>query len=398
MTGCLLLLLVQDAEALRDLADPDPQAAWRGAHALVERGDRAVVPAAVKLLRDPRGGARMPVLHVLGRLGAPADGVRVAPLLDVEDPEVRLAALQALGEMRAIGQAAAAARFLGHPGGEFRQAAVRALGLMGSRVHAAAIAERLSDLAVIRWEAAKALAALGAREHAGAVAALLAEGAEPPVIEALGRLGRRDFAPQVVPFLEHAEPGIRWRAVEALGRMDAREDADDVVHLLHDTEHYVRLKAVRALGALGVRARDLAERIRDENHEVALAAAEETVYLGGPDEDGIVLASLESADLQTREAALVAATGRRLKAAEPILKVQLREAEGRQRELLQAALARLAEPEAPKLEARKRVETRADLEALLAGSGVAVPPGEPLRRLPAGTRLAARVWVDAASK
>ncbi len=484
------------------LADRDPGVAWQAAFTLLAMEARDVAPSLVPLLKDAAGELRPNVVHALGRLGRPEHGPLVAPLLEDAVDDVRVAAVRLLGELGSRAHAGAVAKQLGHPDPAHRLAALTSLADMGARDFAAPIAERLGDAQfLVRWEAARALGRLRASEHATAVIALLQdEGAEPPVIEAIGALGRRDSAPHLLPYLEHFDPGIRWRAVRALGQIDAFEDAAPLVAALGDLEDYVRLMAVRALGELGSRASAGAvfERLRDPNTEVVHAAFWETLYLGGAAEEKALPGLLGHPDPVVREAALelLAAGGRRESL--PAVRTLLRDSDGAFRWRVVRALGRLGEdpavlkealakgdpltrpqavfalarvapgetgpleallqeaasplrlaagfalgrggrPEqrrrlaeflehsrdpdyrhladelldlllrrhAPALaaglerdlKAAKRIETRADLDALLNQGGIALsgaPPGPLKRRLPAGTSLKARHWISAA--
>src|SRR6185503_18295807 len=99
-------------------------------------------------------------------------------------------------------------RFLDAVEPTHRQAAIASLAAMGARETAEQIGKHLNDPAtLVRWESVRALGHLQAREFAGQIVAMAEEdGAQSPVIEALGRLGQRDLAPHLLPFLENIEP------------------------------------------------------------------------------------------------------------------------------------------------------------------------------------------------
>jgi len=268
------------------LKDPDLRVSWQAAFTLVEMEARERVPEIAPLLKNPDGTVRLNVVHVLGRLGSREHGPLVAPLLDDADPAIQLAAIQVLGRFKAREYSGRIARYLESADPLLRQEAISALGSMNARDLAGKIAERLTDGEVlVRWESLRALGRLKAKDHAGAIVAMGDEdGAQAPLLEALGQLGLRELAPHIIPMLEIPDPGIRWRAVKALGCVDAKDDAGKIATMLKDEDNYVRRCALRALAAVGSReyAGDMLALLRDEEAEVCECAAEEAALLASP--------------------------------------------------------------------------------------------------------------------
>ncbi|HLY11005.1 MAG TPA: HEAT repeat domain-containing protein [Planctomycetota bacterium] len=270
------------------LQDPEFRVAWVAAFTLVQMEARESVPQIAPLLKNADGTVRLNVLHVLGRLGSREHGPLLAPLLDDPDSTVQLAAVQVLGRFGAREYSGRVARFLESADPALRQEAVAALAGMNARDLSAKIAERLADgELLVRWEAIRALGRLKAKEHAGALVAMSDEnGAEAPLLEAMGELGLRELAPHILPMLETPDAGIRWRAVRALGSVDAKDDAERISAMLKDPDSYVRRSALRALAAVGARhhAADMLALLRDEEAEVCESAAEETSLLASAEQ------------------------------------------------------------------------------------------------------------------
>ena len=329
------------------LKDPDSRVAWQAAFSLVQMDARDRVPELVPMLKDPESSVRQNVLHALGRLGSSDHGALLAPLLDDEDPAVRFAAVRALGELGADAYAGQVARFLDEPDPVRRQAVIAALAGMNAKDRADEIAKHLSDAELlVRWEAIRALGRLGAREHAGAIVSMAGEdGAQAPVLEAMGALGMRELAPHIIPFLENVEPGIRWRAVRALGSVDARDDAKRVAGMLKDDDSFVRLTALEALSALGAAAQtgEMLARLQDEDPDVSQAAAEETALLLAPLQVPEVAGLLGAGDSFLRWSALRLLVAAEARGALPAIQARL-QGPGQEDWNLLWALGRLGGP------------------------------------------------------
>jgi len=270
------------------LKDPEIRVSWQASFSLVEMEARERVPEIAPLLKNDEGTVRLNVLYVLGRLGSREHGPLLAPLLDDADPSIQLAAVQVLGRFKAKEYSGKVARYLESADPILRQEAITALGNMNARDLAGKIAERLSDAEVlVRWESIRALGRLKAKEHAGAIVAMGDEdGAQAPLLEAMGELGLRELAPHIIPMLEIPDPGIRWRAVKALGSVDAKDDTEKIAKMLKDEDNYVRRCALRALAAVGTREHvgEMLALLKDEEAEVCECAAEETALLASPEQ------------------------------------------------------------------------------------------------------------------
>lgn len=305
------------------LQDKDIRVAWQAAFALVEMEARERVPETAKLLKGADGSVRLNVLHVLGRLGSREHGPLLAPLLDDPDTTVQVAAIQVLGRFKAKEYAPRVMKFLDSADPTFRQEAITALAGMDARDAAGKIAERLADGEIlVRWEAIRALGKLKAREHAGAIVAAGDEdGAQAPLLEALGELGMRELAPHILPMLEIPDPGIRWRAVKALGCVDAKDETEKMAGMLKDADNFVRRCALRALAAVGSRERsaEMLALLRDEEAEVCECAAEETALLASPEQLKAVEPYLGDEDPFIRWSALHLLVAARSRAALPAI-------------------------------------------------------------------------------
>src|SRR5882672_1996247 len=305
------------------LRDKDIRVAWQAAFTLVEMEARERVVEVAPLMKDGEGSVRLNVLHVLGRLGSREHGPLLAPLLDDADAAIQSSAIQVLGRFGAREFSGRVARFLESADPVLRQEAVAALGGMGARDTAKQIAERLTDGEIlVRWEAVRTLGKLKAREYAGAIAAMNdEEGAEAPVLEALGELGLRELAPQILPSLDIPDAGIRWRAVKALGCVDAKNDTDSMVRMLKDPDSYVRRCALQALAAVGAKQRseEMLALLRDEEAEVCEVAAEESCLLANAAQLKSAEALLDDEDPFIRWSALHLLAGAGCRAALPAL-------------------------------------------------------------------------------
>jgi len=257
--------------------------AWEATYTLIQLGARDRVPEMVPLIKDGEGSLRPNVLHAILNLGTRDHAPLLAPYLSDDDPGVSLAAVQALGRFRAREYSAKIVPFLEADDPGHRQAAITALADMGDRDKAGKIAERLSDThTLVRWDAVRALGRLKAREYAGQIVAMAEEdGAQAPVLDAMGALGMRELAPHILPFLDFPEPGIRWRAVRALGGVDAKDDAPRLAEMLKDEDSFVRISALQSLSAMGARdqAGPMIALLRDEEIDVCKTAVEETSAL-----------------------------------------------------------------------------------------------------------------------
>jgi HEAT repeat protein len=309
------------------LQDSDRRVSWEAAYALIQMDARDRVPDLVPLLKDSASSLRPNVLHALLRLGNREHAPLLEPLLGDPDPAVAIAAVRVLGQVGARDAAPRILRFLEAPDPSHRQAAIEALASMGARDQAAKIAERLNDeVTLVRWEAVRALGRLEAREFAGRIVASVEDdGGQAPGLEAMGRLGLRELAPHILPFLETPDPGIRWRAVRALGDVDAKNDAARIADLLKDPDSFVRICALQALAALGSREHvgKMLSLLKDEESDVCLAAAEEAAVLAGADEVRTVVPLLGNEDPVVRLSALRLLVGAGAKEALPDIVARL---------------------------------------------------------------------------
>lgn len=322
--------------------------AWRAAEVLLQFDARDRVPQMAPYLKAADGSLRPNVLHVLLRLGGPEHGKLVAPFLDDRDADLAIAAVELLGRFGSREYAERIVRFLDAGEPNHRQAALASLAAMGARETSERIGKYLNDPAVlVRWQAVRSLGILRAREFAGQIVAMADEnGAQAPVIEALGRFGQRELAPHLLPFLEDIEPGIRWRAVKALGDVDAKDDANRLAEMLHDIDSYVRRCALRSLAAMGAKeqAAKMLALLRDEEPEVCKEAAEEASALLTPEQLQSIEPLAGDEDGFIRWAAIRLLVAAEAKGALPALVERLRAGTDSTRDLVWA-VGRLGGPE-----------------------------------------------------
>lgn len=330
------------------LQHADFAVAWQATETLLQLDARDRVPQMAPLLKSADGSLRPNVLHAMLRLGGREHGPLVAPLLDDADADVAIAAVELLGRFGSREYAERIVRFLDASEPTHRQAAITSLAAMGARETAERIGKHLNDPAVlVRWEAIRALGRLRAREFAGQIVAMADEnGAQAPVIEALGRFGQRELAPHLLPFLEDIEPGIRWRAVRALGHVDAKDDATRIAEMLHDLDSYVRRCALQSLAAMGAKeqAAKMVALLRDEEPEVSKEAAEEASALLTPELIRSVVPLAGDDDGFVRWSAVRLLAAAEAKGAVPALEERLRAGTGSARDLVWA-LGRLGGPD-----------------------------------------------------
>lgn len=314
--------------------------AWQATETLVHLDARDRVPQMAPLLKGADGSIRPNVLHGMLRLGGHEHGRLVAPYLDDADADVAIAAVELLGRYGSREYADRIVRFLDSGEPNHRQAALASLAAMGAREASERIGKHLNDPAVlVRWQAVRALGQLRAREFAGQIVAMADEnGAQAPVIEALGRFGLRELAPHLLPFLEDIEPGIRWRAVRALGDVDAKDDAPRLAEMLQDLDSYVRRWALRSLAAMGSKdqAVKMLALLRDEEPEVTREAAEETSVLATPEQLKAAAALAGDDDGFVRWGAIRLLVGAEAKGALPALLERLKAGSGSTGELVRA--------------------------------------------------------------
>jgi HEAT repeat protein len=322
--------------------------AWRATEILLQFEARDRVPQIAPLLKGADGSLRPNVLQALTRLGGREHGKLVAPFLDDADPDVALAAVELLGRFGSGEYAERIVRFLDSGEPTHRQAAIASLAAMGARETAEQIGKHLHDpAALVRWETVRALGHLRAREFAGQIVAMAEEdGAQAPVIEALGRLGQRELAPHLLPFLEVIEPGLRWRAVRALGDIDAKDDANRIAEMLQDLDSYVRRCALQALAVMGAKeqAGKMAALLRDEDPEVSKETAEQASALMTAEQLKSVLPLAGDEDGFVRWSAIRLLVRAEAKGSVPSLVERLRSGTGATRDLVWA-IGRLGGPE-----------------------------------------------------
>ncbi|HEX6739892.1 MAG TPA: HEAT repeat domain-containing protein [Vicinamibacteria bacterium] len=312
------------------LADPDPVVKARSAEALGRVGGPRASPALVKFIQDtlPREGG---VLTIRGDdPGSERDpwlGLRLAlfALVKLKDTAAAEQVLLSSGRPRFDWWASswAAMRLEHAPLRPVLAAAVaandplsRALGARGlGAIKDPGAAELLTPLLRDGDErvVVAALRALGAAGDArGAAAAASVLKTENPTVlaEALSALARlppdRALRATIVPFLGHADPGVRAAALPMLARMDREEFALVLSSMDPDPVWFVRAALAGALGEAGdeVSLGVLGAMVKNEEPRVLAAVLEALRKARGADAREVLVRHLEHADLGVRAAAV----------------------------------------------------------------------------------------------
>jgi HEAT repeat protein len=155
----------------------------------------------------------------------------------------------------------------------------------------------------VRIVAASALGRLGAKETALEIVKLLQDREAGRVgAWALERLEARETAPEIAKLLAHESGTVRCTAAELLGRLGAKDTAPEIVKLLTDPEYPVRVCALDALRALGAKetAPGLARLLAHADQEVRTGAAYLLAKLGGKEAAPEIVRLLADADSGVR--------------------------------------------------------------------------------------------------
>jgi len=248
-------------ESLRALAESARDAGWTlDGHAFLEhvqnRGVRAYVPLVVPFLRHSDPAFRGLAAQRLGRLGARETTEAVVRLLEDPDPTVCAAAVQCLGEWRATDHYPKLVPLLNARASQEVLVAVN--GLLSStdaRPCASLVAGRLSDAdRENRLLAIQALGGMGAADHAGRLAKFLEDpSARHSAFSALSVMGAADQAEKLVPFLQSTDVYEKIAAARALGRMGRPDLIPNLIPLLKESGSDVAWTATQAILDLGPR-------------------------------------------------------------------------------------------------------------------------------------------------
>jgi len=248
------------AAALRplasDRADPDRVAAL---FALGEAGSLSV-PAMLAALCDEDAAARRVAAHVLGDLGAAADGLAsteavealLAALTDT-DASVRKAACMGLAAMPGKNAIERVARQLeATDSHHLASELVTVLAMSGLRSEACLLSLLESKSENVRGLAAEALGAIGSSKAVPRLIALFDPQHGGPVNQsatvALAMIGSETAVPLVSMLADEREP-VGRRAEDALVAMRGGRVVDAILAVLDDKSPRVRASAIRILGA-----------------------------------------------------------------------------------------------------------------------------------------------------
>ncbi|MBN1200619.1 MAG: HEAT repeat domain-containing protein [Anaerolineae bacterium] len=219
---------------------------------LGELGDKAAIPALIKLLRGNDWRARDVAARALGQIKAVA---AVPVLLDT----LRVRAPGPFGGGGNVMVITAALRDIGEP----------------------AIPVLIDALDDADWQI---------RLHA---------------TDVLGDIGGEDVVPALIDSLHDPEARVRWRAAEALANTGNISAVPDLVRALRDSEHEVRISAASALGRIGDAAAvpGLIDKLRDRDWRARWAAAE-ALWRIGEAAVAPLLAALRENDERVRPVAI----------------------------------------------------------------------------------------------
>jgi HEAT repeat protein/cytochrome c2 len=122
-------------------------------------------------------------------------------------------------------------------------------------------------------------------------------------IEGLARIAAKESLPKIVERLADADASVRTAALLAAGYFG---DAPSVAKLLADSDPDVRKTALRVLDEAGAGAADVAGRLKDEDGNVRILAAETLSSLGARDQIPALRAALGDSDPDVVWAVLLA--------------------------------------------------------------------------------------------
>lgn len=231
------------------LEDEDPEASGKARLVLAVADARELVPELLKRLKDKGVGAPPEVIGLLGDLDVQDARPEILKLLKGPGPSLRAEAVKALGALKAQEAIPAIVELLKDEDEFVRSAGAQALGDLGAANAVPALTALLDDPDdQVRWTALESLVVLRARDAAvPQLLKVLNDGAREPKVRsaaarALGELGVKEAAPQLVKALNMAPIEVQEGAAEALCVLGLREGVPRVL----DSEHLGVLNALRA--------------------------------------------------------------------------------------------------------------------------------------------------------
>ena len=272
-------------EILPLLEEKDKDIRWAAAYALRRARARELVPDVISLLAHKDADVRMVAAWLLGRLGDRRASPHVAKLLADEKEGVRETAAIALKRLGGSEAVPTILRLLDEVPRHRRQMlygldTLYALDTLDFEQAIPHIAKLLvvGDPNPERAAAVVLFGRNGRREQAPRIARLLGEWEDYRLLwrvaDALGSLGAREYARDLVPLLSHPEEWVRYQAVGALGKIGTKEQAIEIVPLLHDPKDMVRNPAIRALGKIGTERElpNIRPLLKDRNEHIRASA------------------------------------------------------------------------------------------------------------------------------
>ena len=292
---------------------------------------KGAVDAARRILTAPETPAprRRNAIRALAAAAGPDATARLEALLDHEDATVRAAAVEELTVRDARGSARKVTSLL-RPDADagvvsavleylrrcrVREAAPAILSVAPgldahlekeAMVTAGFLADAAAEKELLRLvqdapssDLADAVAIAGLRDSLPRWKKLLEAPDRDLAIEALERLGSRESAPMIRPFLNGRAARTRVLAVHALGRLVGKEAVGDLRPLLSDRSGMVRAAAAEALGRLGAEeaAAGLLRLLEDPSTPARIAAAKALARMGREDGVGVLLREAARGDV-----------------------------------------------------------------------------------------------------
>lgn len=262
VSGLLLLAAMGACEAGRSDGPPPPTPVVQEGTGEVVDGDYTGLPEPLRqALIDTHAGlpeGRLEGLRALAVLADPRALPRLSELLEDDDSRVRCQAAEAAGRLGADGRplADALAAHLGtDPVAAVRQCALLALARVGGDTALDRLLAFLAEAGPNRLE--DAIDALGRLGRIEAVPALVPhlEASDRSLVRtverSLARIGPGG-APQVRPYLDSDEATARCAAAAVLARLESLEDEPKLRRMARlDSSSDVRICALGALGRLG---------------------------------------------------------------------------------------------------------------------------------------------------
>ena len=217
---------------------------------------RRITPGVLEpLITDPDPLIRLRCAEALGRIGDTAGIIYLDRLLGDKDPRVIETAVYGLG---LIGTDEATQSLLGFVPGMakgMKHRGVQALGITRNKKALEYLPKtRRSFHSTLRVEALLAVAAIGDSLGVSECRTAFNDPESRVVaaaVYALGRIGYKKAAAEIIQYLESDDSELKMRTAEALGRFEYKKAADMLEKMSGDRERLNIIKAAEALSRIG---------------------------------------------------------------------------------------------------------------------------------------------------